>query len=162
MSLQNQFTRQSAEEAFARAKSEFEKAAAALVAAQQLARASGKMITSEMEAAGVNLRLAQQRLSEAKVKLNEVTGGPAPLALTEAVSRKVQQLFAAEEQPQAIRLLEKECGRNLPFHEESDGRSLERIRLAVLKLSAGDLQELKRHIEVAKVDWRDVLVAANV
>jgi hypothetical protein len=39
--------------------------------------------------------------------------------------------------------------------------SIERIRFAVLKLSAGDLKALQRAIDLAKIDWRDVLVAAG-
>jgi hypothetical protein len=36
-----------------------------------------------------------------------------------------------------------------------------RVQLAVLKLSLGDLKDLRRHIAVAKQDYRDVLAAAE-
>jgi hypothetical protein len=39
--------------------------------------------------------------------------------------------------------------------------AIERIRFAVLKLSAGDPSALQRAIDLGKIDWRDVLVAAG-
>jgi len=47
------------------------------------------------------------------------------------------------------------------FGEKSTAQSLERIRYAVLKLSHGDLAELRKAVESAQIDWRDVLVAAG-
>jgi hypothetical protein len=38
---------------------------------------------------------------------------------------------------------------------------LERYRYAALKLSGGDLGRLRQAIELAKSDWRDLLVAAG-
>ena len=61
----------------------------------------------------------------------------------------------------AADLLVTRCGSNLPFNEEADGRSLERIRFAALKLSDGDLAKLRAAIELAQIDSRDVLVAAG-
>jgi hypothetical protein len=160
-SLSNLFRRRAAKKEFARAKSEFDEAAAALVAANRAARASGNLITPEMQAASEELTRVQERLSYAKTDLNQAIGGPPSVALTEAVLRKVQLLFPAEQQPDAIRLLEKECGRNLPFHEDGGPQELERVRLAVLKLSRGNLAELRNQIDVAKRDWRDVLLFAE-
>jgi hypothetical protein len=42
-----------------------------------------------------------------------------------------------------------------------EGRAPERVQLAALKLSAGNLAELREHIESAKRDFRDVLLAAE-
>ena len=47
------------------------------------------------------------------------------------------------------------------FGEKSTAQSLERIRYAVLKLSHGDLAELRKAVETPQIDWRDVLVAAG-
>ena len=58
-------------------------------------------------------------------------------------------------------LLLQQCGNNLPFSEHSDEFQLERVRFAALKLSAGNLDGLRKAIELAKTDWRDVLVAAE-
>ena len=62
---------------------------------------------------------------------------------------------------EAAELLITRCGANLPLWRETDPRGLERIRFAALKLSDGDLGELRRAVEIANVDWRDVLVAAG-
>ena len=40
-------------------------------------------------------------------------------------------------------------------------RGISRVRLAVLKLADGDLQTLRREIDVAKRDYRDVLASAE-
>jgi hypothetical protein len=40
-------------------------------------------------------------------------------------------------------------------------RGVNRVRLAVLKLAGGDLQALRREIDVAKSDYRDVLAYAE-
>jgi len=42
------------------------------------------------------------------------------------------------------------------WHRESD-----RVKAAVLKLANGKLDALRRHLDVAKRDYRDVLVAAE-
>ena len=159
--LSRLFGRRAAKKEFALAKSEFEVAASAFVAANRAARASGKMLTPEMEAAGEQLERAQERLSLAKSSLDRATDGPGPVPLTETVSRKVRSLFPAELHADAIYLLEKECGRNLPFHEDADPQKLERVRLAVVKLSGGNLAELRKQVDVAKRDWRDVLAIAE-
>jgi hypothetical protein len=49
----------------------------------------------------------------------------------------------------------------LPFQENFDAQGLERVRLAVVKLAGGSLAELRRQVEVAKQDWRDVLAPAE-
>ena len=38
---------------------------------------------------------------------------------------------------------------------------LERVRFAVLKISNGDIGELREAVRHAQIDWRDVLVAAG-
>ena len=60
-----------------------------------------------------------------------------------------------------VALLEAECGTNLPFMNRETPESLERIRFAVLRLSRGSMAELARAVSIARVDWRDVLVAAQ-
>jgi hypothetical protein len=37
----------------------------------------------------------------------------------------------------------------------------ERVHLAILHLAAGDLAQFRRHLAIARTDWRDVLVAAG-
>ena len=54
-------------------------------------------------------------------------------------------------------------GRDLPLsgHLQREPASFDRIRFAVLKLSGGDLERLKREIDGAHYDWRDTLMAAG-
>jgi hypothetical protein len=70
-------------------------------------------------------------------------------------------LFSSDEQEAAIRLIEEDCGANLPFCESATPESAEHIRFAALKLSRGDLGELRSIAEQASIDWRDVLVWAG-
>lgn len=81
--------------------------------------------------------------------------------LSEATQERVRSLFDGQDLAQARDLLIDECADNLPFCEEATPTSSERIRFAVLKMSAGDLDRLVDAIALAQVDWRDVLVAAG-
>ncbi len=81
--------------------------------------------------------------------------------LSPETQRRLEILFREEHRAEAARLLAEECGNNLPFLEKLDERGLERVRFAALKLSEGDLTKLRRAVEVAKEDWRDLLVAAG-
>lgn len=74
---------------------------------------------------------------------------------------RLHSLFSEPEWNEAERLLVEQCGSNLPFCESADARSLERIRFAALKLSQGELAALRSAVELAQVDWRDLLVAAG-
>jgi len=74
---------------------------------------------------------------------------------------RIEVLFAPEQRDAARSLLENECADDLPFCERSDMFSLERLRFAVLKLSGGNLDRLRREIEQTKSDWRDTLMAAG-
>lgn len=81
--------------------------------------------------------------------------------LSEQTREIVRRLFPPELQAQACDILLKECGNNLPFSEAEDERGLERVRFAALKLSEGDLSQLRSTVEHAKVDARDVLMWAG-
>jgi hypothetical protein len=69
-------------------------------------------------------------------------------------------LFTQSDRPIVERILVERVGANLPLVAD-DADLVERVRYAVLKLSGGDVQDLERHVGVACVDWRDVLVAAG-
>ena len=83
------------------------------------------------------------------------------VALTSNTLRLVRHLFQLEQHAGVVEKLEVECASDLPFMSDATPESLERIRFAVLKLSKGSAIELARAIALAKVDWRDVLVAAQ-
>ena len=74
---------------------------------------------------------------------------------------RIETLFSPEHHAEVRALLESQCANNLPFCECSDMFALERLRFAVLKLANGDLRRLHEAIELAKLDWRDTLLAAG-
>src|SRR5713226_9088800 len=73
----------------------------------------------------------------------------------------VEQLFEPSAQAEASRRLVEECGNNLPFCQDKDEYKLERIRFAALRMSLGYPNDLQEAINLAKRDWRDVLVWAG-
>ncbi|MFN7920274.1 MAG: hypothetical protein U0Q16_09265 [Bryobacteraceae bacterium] len=75
--------------------------------------------------------------------------------------RRVEILFPPGQREHAAELLRNQCGNNLPALEDADMFELERFRFAALKVSDGDTDRLERAIELAKVDWRDLLMAAK-
>lgn len=64
-------------------------------------------------------------------------------------------------QDEVAELLVRECGNNLPMLENADALALERLRFAVLRLSAGRFGKLQAAIDLARTDWRDLLMAAG-
>lgn len=83
------------------------------------------------------------------------------IELSGATVNRIARMFPLADQELVCALLTDECGDNLPLVTPANSVSLERIRFAVLKLSGGDLNTLQRAIELAKIDWRDVLVEAG-
>jgi hypothetical protein len=81
--------------------------------------------------------------------------------LSEATLRRLEILFAEPQRARASQLLIEACGNNLPLCESATPAGLERIRFAALKLSGGDLSGLEEAISLAKLDWRDLLMAAD-
>jgi hypothetical protein len=73
----------------------------------------------------------------------------------------VSALFAPKDVAAANRMLEVDCGNELPFLQDWTPESLERIRFAVLRISRGDLVRLRDAVMKARTDWRDVLVEAG-
>jgi hypothetical protein len=81
--------------------------------------------------------------------------------LTARTKETIAHLFSPEKIPLVERLLVEECGGNLPLYKPSTPEGLERVRLAVLKISAGDEDKLLEAVLLARRDWRDVLVWAG-
>jgi hypothetical protein len=81
--------------------------------------------------------------------------------ISSETQRRLDILFRQGDRAEAERLLAEQCGNNLPFLEKLDEQGLERFCFAALKLSGGDLSRLRSAIELAKTDWRDLLMAAG-
>jgi hypothetical protein len=75
--------------------------------------------------------------------------------------RRVEILFAPADRDAAKALLYERCGNNLPFQQKADQYQLERFRFAALKYSDGDFSRLEQAVELAQVDWRDLLMAVG-
>jgi hypothetical protein len=83
------------------------------------------------------------------------------VTLSPGTLARIEALFRPEERDSVRTLLANECANDLPFCAGLDESGLERLRFAVLKLSAGNLGRLRREINQAKLDWRDTLMAAG-
>jgi hypothetical protein len=81
--------------------------------------------------------------------------------LSEPTRVRLEVLFRVEDREVAKAMLVTECGSNLPFCERATAPQLERLRFAALKLSGGNLERLREAVELAKIDWRDLLMAAG-
>ena len=81
--------------------------------------------------------------------------------MTERTWSIVRKIFPEGLQNEAARLLELECGTNLPLLQDADDVQLERLRFAILKLSGGTLEGLSEAIRIAKSDWRDTLMGTG-
>ena len=79
---------------------------------------------------------------------------PAPSVTHADVVRVLRREFADADVSAAETIV-------MEYGRESHEREPARVRLAVLKLAAGNLAALRRHIGDAKVDFRDVLSAAE-
>lgn len=143
------------------AQKEFLQASEELLAANRSARAKGELHNDEIEQKTKSLNTAQERMDAAEKEFELATKGmPGTMVgLSKRVAKMVQRTFSLDQQPEARRLLEQKCV--LFVLTENTPEGLERNRLAVIKLAAGNLDELKKQIEVAKVDWRDVINPAE-
>ena len=81
--------------------------------------------------------------------------------LSSLTKQLIEVIFDPRDRAEASQWLEQECGNNLPFCNDYDEHKMERIRFAALKLSQGEVTKLLRVIDLARRDWRDVLVAAD-
>ena len=82
-------------------------------------------------------------------------GRVAPLVRAEVIAR-----FASLDGREVMATLETTA---LPLIDDpSRDRERARVHLAILKLSKGDLAAFRRAVDLARRDWRDVLVAAGL
>ena len=71
----------------------------------------------------------------------------------------IECLFTPDERKTIAKLLIEECNAEKIYASSEAG--IERIQLAVLKLSDSDTDKFLAAIELAQIDWRDVLMAAG-
>jgi len=134
-------------------------------AAFAAAAEEGRNLTFENEKrvrfVGERLRNAQNELGKAQKAFDLATGEPKPIGLTPAVIEEIGKHFPAAQHDFVKQILDQECGRTIPFCREATAQELEYIRLCVLRLSKGNLSELRKCVELANIDQRDVFLAAG-
>jgi len=79
---------------------------------------------------------------------------PTPIVTSADVERIVRRDFPADRVTEVLAMLD-------DYGRETWHRELHRVRVATLKLAAGNLKRLRQEIEGAKCDYRDVLAAAE-
>ena len=87
--------------------------------------------------------------------------GMSPAPLSPQTVELVRRLFAPADRGVAEQWLVEQCGTNLPDLEQLDAVALERYRFAALRFAGGRIEQLVRAVELAKTDWRDLLMAAD-
>lgn len=83
------------------------------------------------------------------------------LGLSKRTEQLIEQIFLKHDQLEVRALIEYECANNLPFCGDLDSMQMERIRFAAIKLSEGEENKLLDAIDLANVDWIDLLVGAG-
>jgi hypothetical protein len=129
---------------------------AALEREKKLAAAEGHRV----HLISADLQRVQKKLQEAQDAFDAAAGLPVPAPLTPRVREEVAKLFPGDQQSEVVVLLEKRCGRTIPFERDADSFSLEPYRLRVLRESKGDLAALKKWVEAANIMGRDILNGA--
>lgn len=86
-------------------------------------------------------------------------GGPiakphAPPPLSPAVVEELESQFQGEDRKIVADLL-------LSYGEEALEAGAERVRLDILDLCSGEVERVRKLVEMAKTDYRDLLVAAE-
>ncbi|HMZ07665.1 MAG TPA: hypothetical protein PK078_08605 [Anaerolineales bacterium] len=82
-------------------------------------------------------------------------------AISKLTLALIKKLYPANIQNQVKLLIEEQCGQNLPFCENATPESLHRLRFAALKAGEGNMDKLAKAVNLAKIDWRDLLVWAE-
>jgi hypothetical protein len=84
------------------------------------------------------------------------------LPLSPNTAKAIDRLFPPESKEEAVRLLTEECADNLPNCQSADQFSIEDLRFQALKLSNGNIEELRGAVRLAQEDWRDLLQAGSI
>ena len=119
-----------------------------------LSKASGQQIYF----VSAYLERAKRELQESQDAFDAATDLPEVVPLTKAALDEIAKLFAPEQHHEIISLLEKRCGRTIPFMREATARALEPYRLSVLCRSEGNIAELRKWVEFANIEGWDVLL----
>lgn len=73
----------------------------------------------------------------------------------------INKYFSDNDKSKVMQILMNECRNNLPLSGTWTVSEFERIWFAIIKVSDGQFDIFQRAVELAKIDWRDLLVSAN-
>ena len=90
-----------------------------------------------------------------------MSGAARVVPLSRLTLAVITRLFAQPEQEAVRTMLTRDCGGGLPLTDRWGEPQFERLWLAVLQISGGDITRVRETIALAQVDWRDVLVGAG-
>lgn len=99
-----------------------------------------------------SLRCVLRRRSSSPTGLNEAQ--PLPDVTQADVERVARRELAGDAVPEVLAALD-------GYGEGRDAREAARVRLAVLKLARGSLEDVRTLVDAARRDFRDVLAAAE-
>ncbi len=81
--------------------------------------------------------------------------------LSRRTDQLARRLFPSEIVGRVRARLQSECGTEALGCNGSTPEQMERIHFAVIRLGAADVDALNRAIQLAKTDWRDLLMEAD-
>ena len=81
-----------------------------------------------------------------------------PIPLGEATEARLVRVFSGDDLIRARELLESDCADNIAGWQMA---GLDRLRIAMIKISGGSIPRLVDAIVLAQTDFRDVLVSAG-
>jgi hypothetical protein len=82
-------------------------------------------------------------------------------ALSKDSLAHLRSMFRSHDWPLATAALESGFDMDLPSADGASFPLLDRLHAAAIRFSGGDLGRLDQAIELARIDWRDLLVAAG-
>lgn len=139
----------------------FLKASQELLTANRTASAGNYADTNEVQENASALLEAEERMKAAEAAFDLVTDGPEPVPLTDAVRRKVLQSFPSNKGQKSADCWRETAPTTFPSATMTPPKLLNEYVLAVLKVADGSEAELRKQIDAAKRDWRDVINAAE-
>lgn len=78
--------------------------------------------------------------------------------LTKETIQLINKIFPESNRAEVIELLKYDCSDNLPLFKGATSERLERVRFAAIKMSEGQMDKLYYAVNLAQVDWRDLLM----
>jgi hypothetical protein len=84
-----------------------------------------------------------------------------PSEISNETRLRVDALFPTDLRNEVLNILATKCGNNLPGLGALGAVELERFQFAALKQSRGTIEGLQKAIELANLDWRDLLMGAG-